>query len=125
MYELIAILKNDTELRKLLGSTAGDDRIYPFSTTDYKDCIIYSFDCVSDDAIKEGYRLEITAVSSSISKSLDIINRVKQIIVTLGASQLTKNILTVGQNGGGNIENLVGTQKWYHFKAFFDVTIRK
>ena len=111
--ELINLLKNDKKLKAIEGL-----KIVPFGTTNRK-AIVYKVVPLSSDKIKEINRLEITVISEDFLEAEQILDIVKDILLTFGDSQLTNNILSVALNGGGSLEKLeTGT---IHLSAFFIV----
>nr|DAT81699.1 MAG TPA: hypothetical protein [Caudoviricetes sp.] len=116
MEEIISILKNDADLSKY--------PIKPFGQLKVGDGITYDFNVTQSNGIKEVYRLSITTVAYSIGESLEIINRVKQLLLTIGDDKLTDKILKVNQNGGGSVCNVVDGKNMYHFTAIFNITRR-
>ena len=88
----------DTELKKMIGSN-----VYPAPTDCLDDCVLYNFytEAQSDGAQK--VRLQITIVCSTMEKTLQIEERIKTILLTLGDKPLTTNILQVALNGGGTL----------------------
>lgn len=119
MDEVIAILKNDEQLKSLVSG------IYPFGEgSTVNECIVYEFYTVSDNGIKATDILMIDAIGFSIGKSLAIIERVKSLLLTLGDAKLTNKVLKVEQNGGGSLKNVVGNKTMYHQKSTFNITRR-
>lgn len=120
MEEVIAMLRTDAELKKLIGAN-----IHPFGEgSGIQESLTYEFYTTQDNGIKAVDRLDITAIGFSIGKSKQILDRVKAIILTLGDKSLTLKVLKVEQNGGGSLKNVVGDKTMYHFKAFFNITRR-
>ena len=117
MEEIISILKNDDELSKY--------PIKPFGQLQVGDGITYEFNSVSSNGIKEVYRLSVTSVAYNITQSLEMINRVKKLLITIGDDKLTNKILKVNQNGGGSACNVVDGKNMYHFTAIFYITRRE
>lgn len=75
----------------------------------------YSYVPLTNDAIKATARFEVTAVSNSIGTSLEIIDNISRVLLTLGDTPLTSDILAVEHNGGGQLFN-EETKTW-HIKA--------
>lgn len=96
--------------------------VKPFGTPEIEDCIVYNFIPLTSDKIKEQSRLEITVISKSMSDGLEILEGVKEILLTRGDEQLTDRILNIALNGGGSLENL--ETNTFHFKANFIVLSR-
>lgn len=96
--------------------------IHPFGSDNIKECIVYNFVPLTCDKVKEQNRLEITVISKSMRKGLEMIKQIKDVLLTLGDDPKTNNILEVTLNGGGSLENL--ETNTFHFKAFFIVKSR-
>lgn len=96
--------------------------VKPYGSEKIEDCIIYNFVPLTSDKIKEQSRLEITVITKSMGDGLEILEGVKEILLTRGDEQLTDNILNVALNGGGSLENL--ETNTFHFKANFIVLSR-
>lgn len=116
MEEVIRLLKNDSELSKY--------PIKPFGQLPLGKGITYDFNVTQNNGIKEVYRLSITAIAYSIGESLEMINRVGSLLITVGDDKLTDKILKVNQNGGGSACNVVDGKNMYHFTAIFYITRR-
>ena len=117
MEEIISILKNDDELSRY--------PIKPFGQLQVGKGITYDFNTVSSNGIKSVDRLSVTSVAYSIGESLEMINRVKKLLLTIGDDKLTDKILKVNQNGGGSACNVVDGKNMYHFTAIFNITRRE
>lgn len=117
MEEIISILKNDPKLSKY--------PIKPFGQLKVGKGITYDFNTISSNGIKAIDRLSITSIAYSIGESLEIISRVKQLLLTIGDDKLTDKILKVNQNGGGSACNTVDGKNMYHFTAIFNITRRE
>lgn len=119
MDEVIGILMNDKQLKSLVSG------IYPFGEgSTVSECIVYEFYTASDNGIKATDVLMIDAIGFSIGKALAIIERVKDLLLTLGDEKLTNKVLKVEQNGGGSLKNVVGNKTLYYQKATFNITRR-
>lgn len=99
--EVINILKSDIVLKTLINGTTEDTHIYPLYTMSNEDCIIYKHVPISDDGIKTLDRLELNIISTSYSHTLEIEDRIKDLLLTIGDNQLTSSILDIEVNGGG------------------------
>lgn len=119
---IVNILKNDEQLKQLLKSSALDSKIYPFGTDAIQDCILYKNVPVLDDGIKAQYRLEVTVIALSLGLGEQILERVKQIFITIADTQKHNRILNCALNGGGVLENLETST--YHYKAYFNYTTK-
>lgn len=119
MEELISILLSNAELQTLTGGNMA-----PFGQLRPQKGLTYSFNSVSDNGVKSTDRLTLTSVGYTIDESLNILNKAKSLLITVGDDKLTDNVLKVKQNGGGNITNVVDGKTMYHFTAILDVTRR-
>ena len=117
MLEAITLMLEDTELKKLIGSN-----VYPAPTDCLDDCVLYNFytEAQSDGAQK--VRLQITIVCSTMEKTLQIEERIKTILLTLGDKPLTTNILQVALNGGGTLYDYA--REKHHRILYFDILKR-
>lgn len=116
------MIKNITEsIVKILRNTGYTVNAYD-TNIDELDSIVYVLTPQRDDKAKVEYSLEITSISKDLAKAMEILDTVKDVLITKGDKTLTENILSVIQNGGGNIYNY-GT-KTYHLKAFFNIIAR-
>lgn len=121
--EIVSILSNDTALRALIGSTVGDTRIYPLRSLNNDSCIVYKNFPVSDNGVKVEERMEIEIINSTYAKVLEIEERVKGLLLTIGDTPLTDTILEVELNGGGLVYNYE-TNKVYR-TLFLDILYRR
>lgn len=119
MEELIIMIKSDLILKSLVGNN-----IRPFGYDGILEGVTYTFSPVSEDRVKAVDRLDITAIAFTQGKSLQILDRIKALILTLGDDKLTNKIKKVSLNGGGSLSNVVGDKTMYHNKAYFYVTRR-
>lgn len=106
LIDILTILQSDSELQSLLEGTTEDKKIYGFSTTKLKS-IVYDYVDLTSNKIVGQARLTLTINTLKVDYSLNmqIISKVKQLLLTLGDKQLNNDILTVEQNGGGMLEN--------------------
>ena len=109
--EIYNLLKQDERLKGI--------KINPFSTNVFEKAIVYKVIPQSSNKIIEQSRLEITVIDTDYSRAEELLEIVKDILITFGDNQLNNNILSVVQNGGGSMKNeATGT---YHLSAFFNV----
>lgn len=97
---IVALLNADTTLKTLLDGKAA---IYPLSTTDLGNCIIYDCTCLTDDKVKRTDRLQLTVIADTLAKGLAIEARLKTLLLTFADSPLNNQILQVEVNGGGSL----------------------
>lgn len=102
--DILNILKADTALKTLLGATTNDTRIYPYSTSQTDNCIVYIVSPVSDEDAKRVDRLEIRAISTDLGNAYAIDSRVRTLLKTIGDTP-NNNFLNVVINGGGSLED--------------------
>lgn len=121
--EILCLMKTNDELNALLNATDDDPKIYPFGADRVKDCIVYKLIPQTDDGIKEQSRLEITIITHDIELGLNILEELKNILVTVGDQSKTSNILEISLNGGGCLENL--ETNTIHHKAYFIIKSRR
>ena len=117
MLELIQVMLEDEELKKLVGS-----HIYPTHTDYLGDCVLYSFHTTLSDKITEQCRLQITIIAGTISKTAQIEERIKYLILTFGDNPLTNDILQVELNGGGTLYD--NDRMKQHRILYFDILKR-
>lgn len=120
---IINILKQDEELKALLKASILDSKIYPLGTDQIQDCIVYKNVPVTDDGIKAQYRLEITVIALSLGIGEQILERIKEVLITIADTKKHSKILNCSLNGGGLLENLESNT--YHYKAYFNYTTKK
>ena len=120
MDSIIQALFNDIGIKALV-----DNRIYPFGEGSYiNSCIVYEFSNIYNSGIRAIDTLNITAIAFDITTALQILDRVKTILLTIGDNKFNDKILSVEQNGGGSLSNNLGDKTAYHFKANFNITRR-
>lgn len=98
--DILQRLEDDTELKLLLNSSSNNTGIY-LNKTDKTDSIVYRFINLSSDGIKEQNRLEISCLSQDYLKVNNILERVKEILLTVGDNQFNNDVLEIALNGGG------------------------
>ena len=111
---------NDTDL---LALTNG--QIRPFGTLPLGKGLTYEFSMNSSNGIKATDRLSVTSVAYSIDESLQILSRVKKLLITIGDTPFSQSIKKIVQNGGGSASNVVDGKTMYHFTAIFYITRRE
>lgn len=121
--EIIGKLSNDLILKALIGGTEEDSHIYPLNSFINDDCIVYKHIPVSDDGIKSIDRLEITINTTSYSNSLEIENRIKDLILTVGDKPFSNSILEIELNGGGALYD--GKRDKVQRILFFNILYRR
>lgn len=100
LHDILEILKADEKLSNLLQATKADSKIYMYQgKTD--NCISYRYFVVSSDGIKSQTKLELNTISTNYEKAEKIMERVKQLLLTVCDAKLNDEILNVSLNGGG------------------------
>ena len=120
--EILNILKADKKLMALINGTAANPHIYPIETDYLGDCLVYDYRTFSADKITEAKRLEIVIIAKTLSKTLEIENELKRLILTLADKPLTTNILRVEINGGGSLYD--NERLMNHRILYFDLISR-
>lgn len=119
--DILQRLEDDTELKLLLKSSPNNTGIY-LNKTDKTDSITYRFINLTSDRIKEQNRLEISCLSQDYLKVNAILERVKEILLTVGDEQFNNDVLEIALNGGGYLFD--EDAKNHIVKAFFIVKNR-
>ena len=120
--EILNILKADKKLMELINGSAANPHIYPIETDYLGDCLVYDYHTFSADKITEAKRLEIVIIAKTLSKTIEIENQLKRLIITLADKPLTNNILQVEVNGGGSLYD--NDRKMNHRILYFDILSR-
>lgn len=120
--EILNILKADKKLMELINGSAENPHIYPIETDYLGDCLVYDYHTFSADKITEAKRLEIVIIAKTLSKTLEIENELKRLILTLADKPLTTNILKVEINGGGSLYD--NERLMNHRILYFDLISR-
>ena len=120
--EILNILKADKKLMELINGSAENPHIYPIETDYLGDCLVYDYHTFSADQITEAKRLEIVIIAKTLSKTLEIENELKRLILTLADKPLTTNILRVEINGGGSLYD--NERLMNHRILYFDLISR-
>ena len=120
--EILNILKADKKLMELIDGSAAKPHIYPIETDYLGDCLVYDYHTFSADKITEAKRLEIVIIAKTLSKTLEIENELKRLILTLADKPLTTNILRVEINGGGSLYD--NERLMNHRILYFDLISR-
>ena len=120
--EILNILKTDKKLMELIDGSAENPHIYPIETDYLGDCLVYDYHTFSADKITEAKRLEIVIIAKTLSKTLEIENELKRLILTLADKPLTTNILRVEINGGGSLYD--NERLMNHRILYFDLISR-
>ena len=120
--EILNILKADKKLMELINGSAENPHIYPIETDYLGDCLLYDYHTFSADKITEAKRLEIVIIAKTLSKTLEIENELKRLILTLADKPLTTNILRVEINGGGSLYD--NERLMNHRILYFDLISR-
>ncbi|MEL7646979.1 MAG: hypothetical protein AAGU76_02745 [Sedimentibacter sp.] len=106
LTDILNILESDSELQSLLEGTTTDKKIYGFGTTELNSIVYDYVDLTSNKIIGQArLTLTINTLKVDYDLNLEIVSKVKQLLLTLADEKLNNDILTVEQNGGGMLEN--------------------
>lgn len=119
--DIIKTLEKDSELKLLLNPTPDDTKIH-VEKTGTPDSIVYRFVNLMSDRIKEQNRLEISCLSYDYLKANEILERVKNVLLTFCDNQFNDDILEIALNGGGYLYD--EDTNIHIVKAFFIVKNR-
>ena len=67
--------------------------------------IIYTFDNVTNDGVISQDKFSVKIISNDMEKCYKNLDRLKNVLLTIGDEPLTHNILSVTLNGGGSLYN--------------------
>lgn len=113
---ILDLLNGDNYLSSTLTAITGAyGREIPF--------VRYNYAPLTNDGIKAQARLELTAVANNIGQSLEIIDKINKVLLTIGDAELTSDIKVVSQNGGGQLFN-EDTGTW-HTKAIYTILYKE
>lgn len=106
LSDILTVLENDVDLQLLLQGTIEDKKIYAFSTSNLKSIVYIYTDLISNKIIGQS-RLELTinTLKTDYSLNIQILDRVKQLLLTLADESFNNNITEIQQNGGGILTN--------------------
>lgn len=121
LIELITILKNNTILKTLLKATVTNTKIMPMPLL--TDGIGYNFITLTNDGIKEQSQFELTIINTDLLRCYEIKEQLDKLLITIGDTPLTNNILEVSQNGGGSYYD--DDLKFYKLKANYTILSRR
>lgn len=122
--KVIDLLKDDSALRSLLEASLDDSHIEALSTSIIDaPALVYTISPIVIDGVKEVYKLELRAMAADIQTTINIIERVNELLLTLGDNSLSNDILSIDANGGGMMETDI--PKRYHQFIFLNITRRK
>jgi hypothetical protein len=119
--DILSILKADIALKALLGATATDTKIYPYSTKKQANSIVYILSPVFDADAKRIDKLEIHIICTDLANAYAIDSRVRTILKTIGDTP-NGSLLNVEVNGGGSLEDTVSST--YHIITYYYITTR-
>lgn len=121
--DILNILKADSTLKTLLGATASDTKLYPYSADKDRanNCIVYIVSPVSDEDAVRIDKLEIRIISDDLIKAHAIDSRVRTLLKTIGDTR-NNNFLKIVLNGGGSLEDLATNT--YHLIDYYYITQR-
>lgn len=116
--ELVSIMNNSNDLVSLLNG----QHIYPYLTDYLGECVIYQITPQIDNKAHQTLRVQLSIITETLSKALEIEKVLKQLLLTIGDQPLTDNILQVEANGGGSLYDY-NRQKYHHY-IYLDIVCR-
>jgi len=124
LIDILNILESDTELQSLLSGTTEDKKIYAFSTSKLNS-IVYDYVDLTSNKIVGQARLTLTISNLKVDYALNlqIVSKIKQLLLTLGDESFNNNITEIQQNGGGMLENQ--ETKTIHNKLIFSIKYKE
>lgn len=87
------------------------------------DGIGYNFITLTNDGIKEQSQFELTIINTDLLRCYEIKEQLDKLLITIGDTPLTNNILEVSQNGGGSYYD--DDLKFYKLKANYTILSRR
>ncbi len=119
MEDVIQTLLNSAELKALCGDIA------PFGQLKVGKGLTYEFYVSLNDGIKAKWHLSVTAISYSLAETIEILNKVNELLLTIGDSSFSNKVLSIKQNGGGIMNNIIDGKDMYFNNAAYDITTRR
>lgn len=99
------------------------DRVYPFgSAVSNVPCIVYTPVPLTDDKIKQTWRIEVTAIAEQLSTAYALDTACRAALLTLGDEARSSHLLQIEVNGGAALFNQ-GTNT-HHLTAYYYVTAK-
>lgn len=119
LTDILNTLKSDAELQSLIGN-----RIHAFSTEELNS-IVYDYVDLTSNKIVGQSRLTITVNTLEVDYNLNlqIVSKIKQLLLTLADEQFNNNIMEIQQNGGGILRN--EETSTIHNKIIFTIKYRE
>ena len=97
-------------------SSASGLSLYPISSTHTGEQIIYTETPISDDGIKNQYRLELNIVCKTLDKANKTDKAIRQALLSIG--DLKQNgVLDIEINGGGTLTSEIGVHRLLYFNV--------
>lgn len=119
LSDILNVLKSDASLQSLIGN-----KLHAFSTTELNSIAYDYIDLISNKIVGQSrLTLTINTLAVDYSLNLQILNRVKQLLLTLADEQLNNSIIEIQQNGGGMLENQLTAT--IHNKAIFTIKYKE
>ncbi len=124
LSDILNVLESDLELQSLLNGTTEDKKIYAFSTSKLNSIVYVYTDLISNKILGQS-RFEITINTLKVDYSLNIqiLDRVKQLLLTLADENFNDDITEIQQNGGGILTN--DETNTIHNKAIFTIKYKE
>ncbi|MDR1205689.1 MAG: hypothetical protein LBL26_09465 [Peptococcaceae bacterium] len=137
IYAILTRLRQDAPLQALLGATEDDTRVYPLETGNFGPCLTYTVSQVSGGVVKTS-RIETRIYDTDYDHALCVAARLDQLLDMdegdpgwffdyeddVGASRRVE-IMTLGQNGGGELLFTAGEQTIYQKTLYYYVKWRQ
>lgn len=119
LTDILNILKSDVELQSLIGN-----KINAFSTEELNS-IVYDYVDLTSNKIVGQSRLTLTINTLEVDYNLNlqIVSKIKQLLLTLADEKLINNIIEISQNGGGLLRN--EETKAIHNKIIFTIKYKE
>lgn len=101
LTDILNILKSDVELQSLIGN-----KINAFSTEELNSIVYDYVDLTSNKIIGQSrLTLTVNTLEADYNLNLQIVSKIKQLLLTLADEQFNNNIMEIQQNGGGILRN--------------------
>lgn len=90
--------------------------LYPIQSDKKGEQIIYTETPVSDDGVKNQYRLELNIVCDTLAKAITIDKAIRKALLSFGDLK-QNNVLNIEINGGGTLTSEVGVHRLLYFSV--------
>lgn len=96
-------------------------KCYPLITDAIGDCIVYTFEPVSDDGIKQQNRLTLRIITKHIPEAMRANALIRSALLTIGDYSKVNEILDCAISGGGNLYDKA-TQTYHNIYYYYLTT---